>query len=63
MNQSPTMATKTRMQSTRLDSSQDVSSNNDLQDQDGSQVLDSKNVNEMLEKHKAAVGIHLKPVI
>jgi hypothetical protein len=46
------------MQSSRFDDSQDVSSSKDSQD-DGSQMLDTRKIEEMLEKHKTTVIFYL----
>jgi hypothetical protein len=47
------------MQSSRFDDSQDVSSSKDSQD-DGSQMLDTRKIEEMIEKHKTTVSSYLQ---
>lgn len=48
------MASRKTLQSSRFDDLQDVSSSKDSQD--GSQMLDTKRIEDMIEQHKAIVS-------
>ena len=57
------MSTRHWMQSSRSDDSQDVGSSKNSQD--GSQMLDTRKIEEIVEKHKTTVSapLHHYPVV